>query len=149
MSRFPSSYPGRRAEDHLPPAWGGRDQRAPAPWGEGAVYGDACPTACPVDVWEADGVVWVDAELPGFSPEQIQIRVDRDVLRIRGSRPCPERAGTPYLRERRYTRIERTLELPVEVDEAGVKARLCNGVLHLEIPEASHPDRRRIPVEVG
>lgn len=149
MTRSHEIALGPEAEDRLRP-WEKSieselgQRRGEDPWQAGPV-----PILYPVDVWEDGGMVLVEAEMPGFTPDQIEIRVDRDVLRIRGVRTYQERPGTPCLCERRHTRVERTLELPAEVDESRAKARLQNGVLRLEIPRVEPSQRLRIPIEVG
>jgi HSP20 family molecular chaperone IbpA len=57
-----------------------------------------------------------------------------------------KRRGTTYLDERRYTRIERSLTLPRGFDESKAKARLEDGVLHLEAPRTEASTGRRVDI---
>jgi HSP20 family protein len=100
----------------------------------------------PMDVREEDNKVIVEQEVPGFKKEEINVGIDGDVLTISAERHTPESKGTSHLRERRYTRIERSVTLPCTVDESKVDARLEGGVLRLEMPKAERQARKRITV---
>ena len=101
----------------------------------------------PVDIREEEGKLIVDAEMPGFRKEDIDIRIDKGVLRICAQREPEEDKGTKHLSERRYTRIDRSFTLPTTVEEENVQASLEEGVLHLELPEAQESKPRKIEVK--
>ena len=103
--------------------------------------------AYPVDICEQDGKVVVDAEMPGFKRDEIDVRIDNGVLRISAERKPEEHKGTRHVTERRYTRVERAFSLPTSVDESKVEARLQDGVLHLELPESEDHKPKRIEVK--
>ena len=103
--------------------------------------------AYPVDIREEDGKYVVDAEVPGFKPEEVDVSLDNDVLTITAERKPEEVKGTRYLTDRRYTRVERSFTLPARVDESKVQASLDKGVLHLEFPKTEESKPRRIPVK--
>ena len=114
-------------------------------WGRTAPFGDQ-DFVYPVDIHEEEGIIHVEAEMPGFSKDDIEIEIDDGVLRIVAERKPPESRGTTYLDERRYTRIERSLSLPRGFDESKAKARLADGVLHVESPRLESTRGRRIEV---
>jgi HSP20 family protein len=101
----------------------------------------------PMDMREEDNKVIVDQELPGFRKNEIDVSIDRDVLSIVAERRPAEAKGTAHLRERRYTRVQRSVALPAGVDESKVDAKLQNGVLHLEMVKKEGAERRRIEVK--
>ena len=61
-----------------------------------------------VDVYEDDSNLVVEAQLPGLQPDQIEVHVERDVLKISGTTGSnQERQGRSYLlRERRAGRFQ-------------------------------------------
>ncbi len=117
------------------------------PWGTETPTEAADLTgAYPVDIHEEDGRLVVDAEMPGFNRDEIDVTIDNGVLRITAERTPEETKGTSHLRERRFTRVERTFTLPTDVDEAQVQARLDNGVLHLELPQSETSKPKQIEI---
>lgn len=118
-----------------------------SPWWPEAAGEEELTAAYPVDIREEDGKVVVDAEMPGFNRDEIDVSIENDVLRIRAERKPEEPKGTSHLRERRYTRVERAFTLPTSVDETTVDAKLEGGVLHLELPESEESKPKRIEVK--
>ena len=107
--------------------------------GEVAVY--------PVDIYEDDHNIYVEAELPGFAKEEIDVNYEAGVLTITAQRKQQEREGTqPHVSERRFTRIQRRFTLPTTVDENNVTARLDNGVLHVALKKRAETQRRKIDI---
>lgn len=114
------------------------------PWPE---WSTADTTAeYPVDICEKDNKLFIDAELPGFKKNEIDISVDNGVLRITAERKTPEPEGKSLLRERMYQRIERRFTLPRAVDDSKAVARFEDGVLHLELPETGAEKAHHIKV---
>jgi len=90
-----------------------------------------------------------EAELPGFSPEQVEILVRGDELTIKGSREeetLPEN-GVWHRRERAAGSFVRTLTLPGSVDPDKVQATFKNGVLSIVMPKTEHARARKIEVK--
>jgi HSP20 family protein len=105
-----------------------------------------------VNVWTNDqeGVI-VSAELPGVSPESIDISVTADTLTISGSRApedLPEEAQ--YHRRERYCEpFSRTVQLPYTVDTNKVEASAENGVLMISLPRAEAEKPKQIEVKTS
>lgn len=105
-----------------------------------------------VNVWtsEQEGV-FVTAELPGVAPDNIDISVTADTLTINGSRKpedLPE--GAQYHRRERYCdEFSRAVQLPYNVNTAGVEASVENGVLTIVLPRAEAEKPRQISVKTG
>jgi len=100
----------------------------------------------PVDINEEDDRVLVDAEMPGFTKDDIDVSINDDLLSIQAERST-ERKGRPYLQERRYARVQRTLRLPSAVDPESVDATLEGGVLHMEMKKSESEQTRKIEVK--
>ncbi len=103
-----------------------------------------------LNVWEDADRVMVEAELPGFRNEEIDVSVVGDQLTIRGQRTSDvEEKQTFYRRERTTTEFERTVTLPYEIDSEKVDATIKDGVLTLTLPKTEAVRARRINVRNG
>ncbi len=105
--------------------------------------------AYPVDIREDDEHIYVDAELPGFTKDQIEVTLEKGMLHITAERKEDEAAkkGQPHLTERRFTRVARSFTLPIAVDESNVDAKLSDGVLRLVLNKREEVKPRRITVK--
>lgn len=96
-----------------------------------------------IDSCLKDGEHVVRAELPGFSPEEIEVNVAGNTLTIQGERKVEEKDQA----SRR--RFSQTLTLPEGVDPEKVKATLTHGLLEIRMPASPRLVGKKIPVEVG
>lgn len=92
-----------------------------------------------VDVGEWDGEFVVEADLPGYTDEDIDVRVTDHTLHVDAEHKAEkeEREELSYLRKERVkTDVSRTITLPEDVDEDAVSATYENGVLTVVLPKA-------------
>jgi len=102
----------------------------------------------PVDIYEtADGLV-VLADLPGVSRDALDIRVDNNILTMRG-RARHTAPGDNTYREYELVHFFRQFELNEKVDQQRISADLKHGVLTLNLPKAEEAKPRQIEVRVG
>jgi len=104
----------------------------------------------PVDIREDDETVHVEAELPGFKREEINVTLENGVLTIEAERKVDAdqpKPGQSHLNERRFTRVARSFTLPNTVDESNVDAKLEDGVLNLTLQKREEVKPRRIEVK--
>jgi HSP20 family protein len=107
------------------------------PWFAPSINSDGDLVASyPVDLYEDDGKILVDAELPGFKKKEIDISVENGALRISAERKQKKHNGKSHVRERQYERVERLFALPTGVDDSKANATFEDGVLHLELPKS-------------
>lgn len=103
-----------------------------------------------LDIHENDDAYIVKADIPGFTPEHIDIRLYDDVLTITAENNVENEEkddkGNILVQERRYGKFSRSLRFPVHVDADSVDANYDNGVLTLEISKAEEVKPRRIAV---
>ena len=104
--------------------------------------------APPVDIYETpDGLV-VLADVPGVATEALEVRVDHNVLTIRGhARHIVP--GEVLYREYELVNFFRQFELSDKVDQGRITADLKSGVLTLNLPKAEEAKPRQIEVRVG
>lgn len=106
-----------------------------------------------VDVVEKDGVYQVRADLPGVKKEDINVRVDGNIVQIdaqtQDAREFKENGGKVLRSERYYGAVSRTFSLADDVDEGKVVAKYNDGVLSLELPKkaSSSADTKRITIQ--
>ncbi len=129
--------------DYVPLAF----SRMLEPW-RGTVLPEDLPRGeYPVDVNEDDKNVYVDAEMPGFKKDEIEVRLDGNELHIMAERESEPPKGTRHLNERRYARVERLLTLPAAVDPQQVDAKLEDGVLRMKMEKSRETEQSRIEIK--
>jgi HSP20 family protein len=104
-----------------------------------------------VDIFETEHELVVKADLPDIDAKGLDIRVENNVLTIRGERKF-EKAVTEdsYLRvERAYGSFSRSFSLSNTVNPEAIKADYQNGVLTLSIPKREEAKPKQIKVNVG
>ena len=119
--------------------------------GGGGAPGAAAGLA--VDVKETPEAFVVTASVPGVGPQDVDITVLGDTLRIRGERREESEnqgeQGRWLIRERRYGAFERTVTLPTTVKSDAAEADFRDGVLTITLPKAEEAKPRSIPVRGG
>jgi HSP20 family protein len=104
----------------------------------------------PLDVYEAGDALVVEASVPGFRKEDIQVQLHQGVLSIVAQHPAMAGQGGEgrryYRRERPWGAWSRRVALPGIVHDATVGAELKDGVLtlHIPVPEAAKPKQIEI-----
>ena len=104
-----------------------------------------------VDVREDENGYVLEAELPGFSEDDVEVKVEDNLLTIASAKKEEkENKKEGYLiRERRSAHFSRSFVLPKDVDAEKIDASYKNGVLVLHLvkkPEAK-PKSIKIKVE--
>ena len=100
----------------------------------------------PLNLWEDDNNLYVEAELPELELTDLEIFVKGDnQLSIKGERKQPELGnGTWHRRERGHGGFSRIGELPQYVDSDKVTAELRHGVLTITLPKRKEARARRV-----
>jgi HSP20 family protein len=102
----------------------------------------------PVDIYETVEGLVVKADLPGVAKENLEVRVENNLLTIRG-KSAHVAPGDPIYREYELANFFRQFELNERVDQAKISADLKHGVLTLSLPKAEEAKPRRIDVKVA
>ena len=127
-------------------------RRAPLRWGGALRYTPSAPyvpsAGLPLDIRQTDDAYVIEASVPGFSPEQVQVTVDQNWLVIHADRNAQSETteGGYVRRERRSASVHRRLALPEEVDVDRISASFVNGELAITVPRSARPEPRRVPV---
>lgn len=99
-----------------------------------------------VDVREDADHLYVEAELPGFKKDEIEVTLENQSLTITAERKEENKPGEHLLKERRYTRFIRSFMLPPTVDEQKVDAKLTDGVLCITLNKREETKPKKIAV---
>lgn len=100
------------------------------------------------DVYEENDTVYVEMHVPGMTPDEIDISVEDNHLRITGSRKEREEIGDRgyYYKEIRRGDFERSLTLPSAVDSSKASAEFSDGVLKIALPKKMAGESKKIKV---
>jgi HSP20 family protein len=113
--------------------------------------GSLTPWAPAVDIFETEHELVVKADLPDVKPEDLDIRVETNILTSRGERKFEKKVTEDkYLRvERSYGSFSRSFSLANTVNTEAIKADYKDGVLTLSIPKREEAKLKQIKVQVG
>jgi HSP20 family molecular chaperone IbpA len=102
----------------------------------------------PVDIYETSADLVVMADLPGVTKDDLDIRVESNLLTIRGHAHhiAP---GTPVYQEYELLPFFRQFELSEKIATEKITAEFRHGVLFLHLPKAAETKPRKIEVAVA
>ncbi len=107
-----------------------------------------------VDVREDTDHIYVEADLPGFKKEEVDITLENGTLTLAAEHKAETKkegngganGGDWLLNERRYSRFLRSFTLPPTVDPSTVDAKLADGVLKVTLSKRAETKPRKITV---
>ena len=101
-----------------------------------------------VDIFENDNEVVIKAELPGMAAKDIEVRLENNVLVLKGERRFEKEAKEEnYHRiEREYGSFSRSFALPTAVNGDKVTAEYKDGVLKIVLPKKEETKAKPIKV---
>ncbi|HEX3295236.1 MAG TPA: HSP20 family small heat-shock protein [Nocardioides sp.] len=107
------------------------------------------PAVMPMDAWRQGDVFQIEFDLPGVSPESIDLDVERNVLTVRAERVGRNGDWEMLASERPRGVFSRQLVLGDNLDLDQIEAHYDAGVLSLSIPVAERAKPRKIQVGSG
>ena len=104
-----------------------------------------------VDIYETPNELVVKADLPEVEEKDIDIRVENNLLTIRGERKFEKSVSEDnYLRvERTYGPFSRSFSLPNTVNAETIHAEYKNGVLTVNLPKREESKPRQVKGSVN
>lgn len=105
----------------------------------------------PVDVYEDENSIQVRLEVPGIEEKDIDIRLENNVLTVRGERKFEkeEKEENFHRIERRYGSFTRSFTLPSTVNSEDVQADYEKGVLKIRIAKRAEAKPKQIKVNIN
>ena len=102
----------------------------------------------PVNVRESSNAYEVQAPVPGFRPDEVDVTFADGVLTIKAEHESQQAVeeGQTLVREFAWGSAVRRLALSADVEHEGIEADIENGVLMVRLPKASRSLPRRIPI---
>jgi HSP20 family protein len=102
----------------------------------------------PINVFQQGDDILAIIELPGVDKGDLQIQAKENTIRVSGKKAINFQEGVSvHRRERISGEFDRTLSLPIQVNQDGIKAEYHNGVLALYLPRAESDKPRTIKVK--
>lgn len=107
----------------------------------------------PLNVYEKDQMLVVEAPLPGFSAEEVKVTLERGTLTIRAEHAdTSEKQGesdgrTFFVRELARGVVSRSVLIGDAYDPDSISGSLKNGVLSLTIKKAPRAQAKAIPIQ--
>jgi HSP20 family protein len=117
----------------------------------GGEEGNVESWAIPLDVVQEGDNIVVKANVPGVSPEDIDVSIENDVLTIKGhtKEEREHQEGDYLMRERRAGSFYRALRLPDTVDSDKAQPHYEHGVLSITFPRMESKKAKRLQITRG
>jgi HSP20 family protein len=113
-------------------------------WGDWFENAQLLQSQAPLRLWTGDGQAVVEFDLPGLTPEGIEISVHENRLKV-DAQPADEAppAGEEFHLHERLPATSREVRLPFAVDPQKTEATYQHGVLRVTVhqPESHRPAR--------
>lgn len=109
------------------------------------------PTFTPeVDIFETEKAITLLADIPGVTPEKLNIDLRDNILTLIGDIDPVEGADEEdVVIEYESGRFYRQFTLSEVIDQNKIDAKLADGVLRLNLPKVEKATPRKIAVKVG
>jgi HSP20 family protein len=112
-------------------------------------HADLATWAPPVDIYETENELVVKVDLPDLQEKDIDVRVENNMLTIRGERKFDDVHEDNYLRvERAYGSFMRSFSLPNTVSSENIRAEYHNGVLSLHMAKLEESKPKQIKISI-
>ncbi len=109
---------------------------------------DSSNVAIPVDIFEVNNEVFIQAEIPGIKKGDVKVFVSRNKVFIEGVKPAKREKANYIWMERPYGTLKRVIELPQACDTRTISAEYKNGILSLKLKriEERRGEKREIEI---
>lgn len=104
-----------------------------------------------IELIDSENNLTLRAEVPGIEAKNLDVNASREAVTIRGeNRYKKEAQDKGYFRsEFRYGKFERTIKLPVPIDNNNIDASFKDGILTLTLPKAEEARNRVVKVSLN
>jgi HSP20 family molecular chaperone IbpA len=103
-----------------------------------------------VDIYETDKEIILMADMPGVKADNLTIDLRDDILTLTGDvEPLEGQGEEALMIEYEVGKFYRQFTLSEVIDQAGIDAKLIEGVLRLALPKVEKATPRKIEVTSG
>jgi HSP20 family protein len=104
----------------------------------------------PVDLVERNGGYELQAELPGLTGDQVEVKLANGMVTIKGEKSSErvEDEEDYHLRERSYGSFQRSFRVPDNVDADKIQAQFDKGVLKVTLPKSAAAIEKERKIQV-
>jgi len=101
-----------------------------------------------VDIIERDKSYGFEIELPGFSEDEIDVRIEKNILTIKAKKEIKEeeQGKNKHLISERVEKYYRSFMLPENANEEKIEAKFTNGILALDITKKEKKEAKKIEI---
>ena len=117
-----------------------------------AAQAEACARgkiSAPLTLWEDAEHFFVELDLPGLKQEDIDITLDKNLLKITAERKAPEGERKYWHQERAFGKVQRVVSLPETVATDNVEADFRDGVLSIRLAKKPEVQPKKIAIRGG
>ncbi|WPY01857.1 Hsp20/alpha crystallin family protein (plasmid) [Candidatus Trichorickettsia mobilis] len=102
-----------------------------------------------INISETDNKYFIEAELPGVKQNDVELKLDNNILIIKGKteETTENKERNYFMRERYYGSFQRSLTLPNNTNEDDINATFKDGILNIEISKKQESSTKRIEVK--
>ncbi len=104
-----------------------------------------------IEIQDREECLVLRAEIPGVEAKDLDIQVAREAVAISGEHRYENKAQEQgfFKTELRYGSFQRTIPLPVAVENNQVQAEFKDGILKLTLPKAQEAKHKVVKVSLG
>ena len=102
-----------------------------------------------VNVYEDSKAFYLEAALPGYTADDVNINIDKHVLHISSEKMSRKEERKYIVRERGNIRFDRAFSLPEGINEESIAAEFKNGILTVTLPKLPITEPKKITVKVS
>lgn len=103
------------------------------------------------EIDETDTEFYLKLEIPGISPDDLEIEVTDDAVAITGERKSETKSeeDNRLRSEFYYGKFERYIPLPSQIQRANVMAEYKDGILNLTLPKSEEQREKSVKIKVA
>ena len=102
-----------------------------------------------MNVYEDSKAFYLEASLPGYTTEDVNINIDKHVLHISSEKVAQKDERKYIVRERSNMKFDRAFSLPEGINEESIEAEFKNGILTVTLPKLPVREPKKITVKVS
>lgn len=102
-----------------------------------------------INAYENKDTITINAELPGLTKDKVSITYSDGALTLKGKLEQSETVKNmnPVRRERSTGDFEKTIRIPMKIDQEKIGASFSNGILTITLPKSEEAKPKSITIE--